>query len=112
MAGVSNACRGSVVLAQIHPGIKAGDLIAVAVKHERLALEKFAQAAFAGLAPTGMVDRGIHIRIETVLARAGEIPSGGRLLLDELDLHDGLDAFEPVFQGTTRRTGAPSRVGT
>src|ERR1039457_4644943 len=97
MAGVSNACRGSVVLAQIHPGIKAGDLIAVAVKHERLALEEFAQAAFAGLAPTGMVDRGIHIRIETVLARAGEIPSGGRLLLDELDLHDGLDAFETVL---------------
>src|ERR1019366_6810971 len=105
MAGASDSCRASVILAQIHPGIKAGDLIAVAVKHERLALDELAQAAFGGLAPAGMIDRGIHIRIEAVLARAGEIPSGGRRLLDELDFHDGLDALETVLPGLHQPDG-------
>src|SRR5450755_4813364 len=105
------AMRGSVVFAQIHARVEAGHLIAIAIEHEGLALAKLAQAAFGGLTPAGMVDGGVHVRIESILARVGEIPGGGRLLLDKLNLHDGLDAFETVLPGDHQADGRAILIG-
>src|SRR5215472_12326095 len=69
------SCYASlVVLFQVHAVVQAGDLIAVTVEHQRVALEDFAKAAFLGLAPAWVVHIGIHIRIEAVLVGGREVP--------------------------------------
>src|SRR5580692_8008461 len=88
-----------VVFLQIHAAIHAGHLIAVSVEHQRFALEYLAQAALRSLAPTRMIDVGIHVRVETVLVGSGAIPSGGWLTFSEADFHDGLDALVAVLPG-------------
>ena len=85
-----------VVLAQIHAGVEARDL-GIAVEHQRLLLEQFAQAALVGLAPARMIHGRIHVGIESILARVGDVPGRGRLLIGERDLHDRLDALEAVL---------------
>src|SRR3989442_8099633 len=88
---------GSIVFTEVHSVVEARDLVAIAVKHQRVPLEKFAQAAFFLLAPARMVHAGIHVGIETVFMRIRKIPRRGRLILDEFDFHQRLDAFESVF---------------
>src|SRR4030095_4677643 len=91
-----SAIRNSVVFLQIHPGVERRDLI-VAVEHQRLALEELANPPLARLRPTRMVHFGIHVRVETVLLRRRHTPRGFRLLLDEPDTDDRLDALGAVF---------------
>src|SRR5262244_97193 len=88
---------GSIVLLQVHPGVKAGYLLAVAVEHERVALEKVAQAALLGLGPARVIDLGIDVGVKAVFNRVGQVPRRGGHFLDELDFDDGLDAFEAVL---------------
>jgi len=42
---------GLIILLEIHSGVHAGDLIAVAVEHQRVAAEDFAETALLSLAP-------------------------------------------------------------
>ena len=58
----------SVIFLQVHAGVEAGDLVLITVEHEGIALEDFAEATLFGLAPARMVDVGIHVGIEAVLA--------------------------------------------
>src|SRR5436190_10377753 len=58
---------GSVVLLQIQSGVKARDLIAVAVEHQRLPAEELADAPLGRLSPPRMIDVRVHVGIEPVL---------------------------------------------
>src|SRR5207245_6184290 len=89
----------SVVLSEVHAGVQARDLVAVAVEHQRLAHQEFADAALGRLAPARMIDRRVHVRVEAVLVRRLFLPRVQGLLLDELHLHDRLDVLEPVLPG-------------
>jgi hypothetical protein len=62
--------------------------------------------ALASLAPARVIDFRIDVRVEAVFPGLGHIPACLRLLLDEADAHDALDALEAVFPGhheTNRR---------
>src|SRR5579872_1843119 len=63
--GLAAAPPVLVPLPEIHAGVQARDLIAVAVEHQGLrGLEVGAQPALGRLAPARMIDFGIHVRIE------------------------------------------------
>src|ERR1044071_5456846 len=74
-----DARRASEVLRQIHPGVKACHLAGVAVERQRLAASELADAALLGLAPARVIDRGIDVGIEAVLARRIAVPGRGWL---------------------------------
>src|SRR5207249_11443916 len=85
--------------AQVHARVEIGNLLGVAVERERRAPAELAETPLGRLAPARMINRRVHVRIETVLTRRGQIPRGGRLLIGETDLHDRLDALEAVLPG-------------
>src|SRR5579871_6639718 len=89
----------SVVVVEIHAGVEAGHLLAVAVEHQGRATAFLANALFGGLAPAGMGMVGIHVRVEPILVRGIPVPTGGRLLRHERNLHDRLDTLEAVLTG-------------
>src|SRR3546814_14995978 len=60
---------------QVHAGIKRRDRRSIAVEHQRPPLGEFADAAFAALAPAGMVHIGVHIGIKAVFLRVGLVPA-------------------------------------
>src|SRR6186997_816833 len=66
----------SVIRSQVHAGVQAGDLVAVAVEHQRLPLAKFAQPALGLLRPTRVIDVRIHVGVEPILAGVGLVPTG------------------------------------
>src|SRR5882672_3765009 len=86
-----------VILLQVHAVIEAGDLLAITIKHERGALEDFAEAAFLRLSPARVVDAGIHVGVKTVFIGSHAVPGGWRQLLLKLDLDERFDALETVF---------------
>src|SRR5438445_5055993 len=86
----------SIVFTEVHSVVEARDLVAIAVKHQRVPLEKFAQSALFLLAPARMVHAGIYVGIEAVFMSIRKIPRRRRLILDEFDFHQRLDAFESV----------------
>src|SRR5438445_11900920 len=68
--GLARSDSRLVVLAQVHAGVEAGDLIAVAVKQQSLVrLEKFREAAFASMTRTRMIDFLVHVGGKAVLLR-------------------------------------------
>src|SRR5262249_36490451 len=64
----------SVIALEVHAVVQAGDLLAVAIKHQGFALAEFAQPAFASLAPAGMIYRRVDVGVEAVFTRIGDIP--------------------------------------
>src|SRR5713101_3136416 len=70
-----------VILTQVHAVVETRDLVGIAVEHEGLALQKFAQAALRGLAPTGMIHRRIHIGVETIFVWSFFVPTRRRLAI-------------------------------
>ena len=60
---------GSEVRAQVHAGIEPGDLLGVAVEHQRRAPAGLADALLGGLAPARMVHLRVDVGVEAVLVR-------------------------------------------
>src|SRR3954469_21628375 len=77
-----------VVLLQIHAGVHARNLVAVAVEHQRPAFQELADAPLGRLAPPRVIDGGVDVRIEAVLLRRRFLPGVQRLPFRELDLDD------------------------
>ena len=73
------------------------DLVGVAVERERGTAPELADPPLGGLAPARVVDRGVDVRVETVLLRRGLVPRGWRLLTREPDPHDRFRALESVL---------------
>src|SRR5438034_3753016 len=86
-----------VELPEIHAGVEVRDLVGVAVERERGAAPELADPPLGGLAPARVVDRGVDVRVETVLLRRGLVPRGWRLLTREPDPHDRFRALESVL---------------
>src|SRR2546426_4989659 len=86
-----------VVLPEIHAGVEVRDLVGVAVERERGTAPELADPPLGGLAPARVVDRGVDVRVETVLLRRGLVPRGWRLLTHEPDPHDRFRALESVL---------------
>src|SRR3546814_2439842 len=82
---------------QVHAGIKRRDRRSIAVEHQRPPLGEFADAAFAALAPAGMVHIGVHIGIKAVFLRVGLVPARRRLPLGKAHLDDRFDRLEAIF---------------
>src|ERR1051325_431688 len=76
------------VFPQVHALIQRRDLVAVAIKRKRFALQEFSDAPLGRLAPARVIDLGVDVGIEAVLRRSGLHPGRGRRLLDEANLHD------------------------
>src|SRR5690606_6239968 len=93
-------------------GIEARDLLCVAVEEQsRTALGEqpaaLADAALGCLTPARMIDSGIDVRVEAVLARVLTAPRRDRQLLRKRNADDRLDALEAVLPGhdeANRRT--------
>src|ERR1700675_2762208 len=86
----------SIVGPQVHAGIERGDL-GVAVEHESLTLEDFAQTPLLCLAPARMIDGWIDVRIKAVFTRSRFVPTGERLPFREFHSYDGPDALLFIF---------------
>src|ERR671911_352479 len=97
MSAARVTTTGSEVFAQVHPGVKRGDLVGVPVEHQRLAFEQLTDTPLAGLTPAGMVNIGIYIGVESVLIWSGDVPGRLRRGLAKANLHDRLAAFEAVL---------------
>src|ERR1044072_8856066 len=76
----------SVVFLQIHAFVQARDLLAVAIEHQGLAPEEFADAPLAGLTPTRVVDFRVDVRVKAVLLRLDHVARWFRLGFHETDL--------------------------
>src|SRR5689334_13504339 len=87
----------SEVFAQVHTRVQVGNLFGVAVEWQGLAAAQLTDSAFGCLAPAWMVHLWIDVGIEPVLTRVGDLPGISRLLGGEVDLDDGLHAFEAVL---------------
>src|ERR1051325_8401516 len=85
------------VFPQVHALIQRSDLVAVAIKRKRFALQEFSDAPLGRLAAARVIDLGVDVGIEAVIRRSGLHPRGRRLLLAEANLHDRLDALESVL---------------
>src|SRR5688572_27291704 len=98
LEGRLEACAPrSVIHSQIHPGVQMRDLFSVTIEQERLACAELADSTLVTLTPTRMADARIYVRIEAVLVRSLNVPSRGRLIGDQSNLHNRLNALEPVF---------------
>src|SRR5258708_29834063 len=86
-----------VKLLQVHAVIQRSDLIAIAVKYDRLSAEQFSQPVLRRLAPSRMVYCGIHVGIESVLVGRGVVPSCRRFLFLKFYLSHPLSALFPLF---------------
>src|SRR5215470_16971854 len=86
---------------EVEARIEAGNLLAVTVEQQRRPSlgeqPALADPPLGRLAPAGVIDFRIDVRIETVLPSVLQIPRSRRLLIRETDAHDGLDALEAVL---------------
>src|SRR5260370_29097460 len=101
----------SEVFTEVHASVALRYVVGVSIEGKRLALGELTQPSLAALAPAGMIHGRIHVGVKTVLRRIGNIPGGRRLFLHELDLDDGLDAFEAVLPGHDEPDRRPVLIG-
>ena len=58
-----------------------------------------------------MWDGGVNVGFEAVLQRQHRVPESGWPVVDHLDFHDRLDAFESVFPGNDQPDRRPVLLG-
>src|SRR5215475_341314 len=76
---------------EVHPGVEARYLIAVAVEEHCLPSgEEIGDASLLLLALVRVVDGWVHVRVKAVLIGVGVLSRGLRLLLDEANSYDRL----------------------
>src|SRR5262249_14193616 len=73
------AISASEVRMQVHARVQIGHRVGIPVEWQRLAASELADATFGRLAPTRMIHRRIHVGVEAVLVRTGELPGISRL---------------------------------
>ena len=84
----AGGAAGLVILAEVHAGVEAGDLVGVAVEGLRgngAGEGAGVDAALVGLGPAGVVDAGVDVRVEAVLAGRHLVPGGLGLLVGEVE---------------------------
>src|SRR5690606_33326659 len=93
----------SVPASKVPAPVEPGHLRGVSAEGPGGAAVGAEAVAFAGepalglLAPARVVDVGVHVGEEAVLARLQRVPGGARGVAGELDGDDGLDALEAVL---------------
>ena len=103
-----------VELFEVHAGVHAGYLVAVAVEHQGgdgAGEEAGVDAALVGLGPAGVVVVGIDVGVEAVLLAVGLVPGGCGLLVGEVEADDGFRRFEAVLPGNDDANGSAVLVG-
>jgi len=106
--------RVSVVFFEVHAGVHAGDLVAVAVEHlggNGVGQEAGVDAALVGLGPAGVVVVGIDVGVEAVLLAVGVVPGGVGLFVGEVEFDDGFGGLEAVLPGDDDADGSAVLVG-
>src|SRR5207249_5700711 len=93
-----------------HARVQACNLI-VTVEHERWPLHELTQPALGLLAPTRMINIGVHIRIKAVLIRRRDVPGIHGLLFHEPDPHDSFGALETIFPRYNNAQGRSILIG-
>src|ERR1700751_824759 len=91
--GMNLSISFSVVLLEIHSAVQTRHLLAVTVEHQSwLALlpDRSANHSLCLLAPAGMIDVGIHVRIKTVFVRRHVVTCRMWLFIDKFHFHDRL----------------------
>src|SRR5207244_3206409 len=73
------------------------DLVRIAIEHQRWPPAEVADAPLGRLAPAGVVDGRVHVRVEAVFVGCRLLPGRLRALGDEADPHDRLGALEAVL---------------
>ena len=58
-----------------------------------------------------MWDSRVHVGGEIVLQSLKRVPEGCGAVVDQLDLHDGLDTLEPVFLGNNQADRSAMLLG-
>src|SRR5262245_13665509 len=91
------AIRELVISAQVHPGVQLRNLVRVTVERQRRPLEELTDATLACLAPPGMVDIRIDVRVEAVLLSSLLLPGIDRLFVREANINDGFDSLETIL---------------
>src|ERR1700720_1668149 len=89
-----------VELSKVHAGVKAGDLIGIAVEGKRgngVGEAGGVDTALARLRPAGVVHRRIDVGIEAVFLGADLVPEGLRLLVRKVETDDRLATLEAVL---------------
>src|SRR5262249_48499210 len=74
----------------VHPGVPLRDLV-VPVKQQGWSSEELADAAFASLTPSRMIDVRVHVSKEPIFLRRLLLPGIDGLLIRESNIHDGFD---------------------
>ena len=104
----------SVIFFEVHAGVHAGDLIAVAVEHESgdvAAEEAGVEAALVGLGPASVVVVWVDVGVEAVFLAVGFVPGGLGLLVGEVEADDGLGGFESVLPRDDYADGSTVLIG-
>src|SRR5438132_8784944 len=83
------------------------DLFSVTIEQESWARSKLTDAVLHPLTPARMIDIRIYVRIKPIFVWRLDIPGRRRLIRDQHNLYDRLDALEtilPRHDQTNRRT--------
>src|SRR6185312_9221554 len=108
------ALSPSVVPPEVHAFVKVRHQLGVAVEHQRgpaLGEKSSPDVALGCLAPARVVHLRIHVGVEAIFLRSGEIPGRARLALGEVDFGDGLDRLETILPGDDQPLRRPVLVG-
>src|ERR1700719_902517 len=109
---VSEFCL-SKIFSKIQSCVEAADLFFVAVEFQgwlSTPEEAGTDNALAFLAPAGMVNFRVDVRVETVLTRRRLVPESLRLIDDKVDSDQRFSSLEPIFPRHHQADGRPVLV--
>src|SRR5437879_7292837 len=73
------------------------NLFGVTIEQESWARSKLTDAVLHLLAPAGMIDVRVYVRIKPIFVWRLNLPGRRRLVRDQHNLYDRLDALETIF---------------